>query len=172
MKISQLNYYVGRAAAWYEYKLPGVLVWFALLVMVVNSVAKFADGTLTAFLSYYLTAAGLAVALTSVTFGYARVLERDEMARLTGIGELFLHSVLYTLVALILCWTAATLMPHPFVHANVYNWKSWVASIFLAVGQISLFNAANHFHTGIVDLQSHLLPKTFGKDDVAKMLFF
>jgi hypothetical protein len=143
----------------YSFWLPAGLVYCALFSLVIIAYHQFFSlGNFSPVLTLYLTAIGLAIALSSVTFNATKLRQNEEKEFLTGIGELFLHGALNLIISLLVCWLVSQ-FNNPLSKTKHYSYFKWLLFLVFTSGQIFLFGAANSLHRAIVDLDGYLLNK-------------
>lgn len=89
------------------HSVPHVLVWLSLAFLMISSFAEFTQSSdFQAVATGFFSAIAFVVALSSVTFMYANTKANSdkEHGALVSAGEMFLHSALIILMALLIGW--------------------------------------------------------------------
>jgi len=158
-KINDAILKIGQLYAW---KLPPILVFVSLVWLIIYSVPRIisSEEILKELFNFYLATVGLAVALASVTFSYARVFKQNDIReKIVHAGESFLHAAIAAILATLLAWLSDKLNSI-FQNWNYYDFIKYIVMIIGSLSSMFLYIVAINLYSGLVDLEKFLFNRT------------
>lgn len=145
---------VEQIRCFWTFRLPGILVFVALVIIIIVSGKDFySSGDYTQTLVIYISVIGVSIAMASTAFTYAQCYPEPKK-KLIKAGQLFFYSSILMIMALLIGWLS-------FKTKGVIENLPWKTALNIIANFIFVWNIAflifaiNAFHVGLTKLERH-----------------
>ena len=147
-----------RVLYFWSMKMPHVLVWLSLTILIFSTLQKFYVGAnFESILPFFFSAIALVIALASISFSYATAKREDknEYPLLISAGEMFLYAGLILIMVFLISWLLFK-TDHFIKPFSWYVYVKWPLAFIFALPFSLLTFAANAISKAIKILEENI----------------